>query len=70
MIRIPHRLDGPRPRFVNDFLQIDATELLAKSRVSAITAIQGPISPSSACGSLLSRAETRLDGSCGRSRSR
>ncbi len=43
MIRIPHRPGGPRPRFVDDFLRIDATELLAKTRGSAVTAIQGPI---------------------------
>ena len=45
MIRMPHRPNGPRPQFVEDFIRVDATQLLAKTRGSPTPSILGPVVP-------------------------
>ena len=42
MIRIAQRPERLRPRFVEDFVRIDATHLLAKTRGSLVTSALGP----------------------------
>ncbi len=43
MIRIPEHPDDSRPRFVEDFVRLNAAQLLAKTRGAPVRAVLGPL---------------------------